>query len=371
MSNALGIVNFPGSNVKVKGMHDFRPIAAFSFLGRYRMVDFPLSNLSNSGIEEIHIHLKNRPRSVIGHVGLGRQYNINPKRGGISILYGENFPESEFYNTDIASFRANLRSINKSHKEYVVIAPSYMLCSIDYEAVIQKHIASEADVTVVYKTVDDAKERFIDCNTLELNKQKGVLKFEKNRGNYKTRNVSLDTYVLTKKLFLELIEEAQKVSTLYWFVDILNEKCNELDVRGYQYRGYLAAITDLTSYYEANMELINPEVAEDLFKEEWPIMTRTNDSAPTKYTKDAKINRAVISNGCLIEGEVENSIIGRGCVIKKGAVIKNAVLCPGTVVGEDVFVDNVVIDKDVRIEKVKTVQGVCGSPAYVRRGDNI
>ena len=148
MCNALGIVNFPGSNVKVKGMHDFRPIAAFSFLGRYRMVDFPLSNLSNSGIEEIHIHLKNRPRSVIGHVGLGRQYNINPKRGGIHILYGEDSPESEFYNTDIASFKANLRTINKSHKEYVVIAPSYMLCSIDYEAVIQKHIANEADVTV-------------------------------------------------------------------------------------------------------------------------------------------------------------------------------------------------------------------------------
>lgn len=371
MCNALGIVNFPGSNVKVKGLQDFRPVAAFSFLGRYRLVDFPLSNMSNSGIEDIHIHLKNRPRSVISHVGLGRQYNINPKRGGVKILYGENFPESEFYNTDVASFRANLRDINKSTKEYVVIAPSYMLCSIDYSEVVDAHVASGADITVVYKTVDDAKERFIDCNTVEINKQKGILGFEKNRGAYKTRNVSLDTYVLSKKLFLELIEDAAKTSALYWFVDIVNDKCAELDVRGFQYKGYLAAITDLTSYYKTNMELIDPAVAEELFKEEWPILTRTNDSAPSMYLKDSKVRRSVVSNGCHIEGEVENTIVGRGCTIKKGAVVKNAVLMPGVVVGEDAYLDNVVVDKDVTITKVKTVQGVCGSPAYVRRGDKI
>ena len=371
MCNALGIVNFPGSNVKVKGLQDFRPVAAFSFLGRYRMVDFPLSNMSNSGIEDIHIHLKNRPRSVISHVGLGRQYNINPKRGGVKILYGENFPESEFYNTDVASFRANLRDMNKSTKDYVVIAPSYMVCSIDYSEVVDAHVASGADITVVYKTVDDAKERFIDCNTVEINKQKGILGFEKNRGAYKTRNVSLDTYVLSKKLFLELIEEAAQTSALYWFVDIVNDKCAELDVRGFQYKGYLAAITDLTSYYKTNMELIDPTVAEELFKEEWPILTRTNDSAPSMYLKDSKVRRSVVSNGCHIEGEVENTIVGRGCTIKKGAVVKNAVLMPGVVVGEDAYLDNVVVDKDVTITKVKTVQGVCGSPAYVRRGDKI
>lgn len=371
MCNALGIVNFPGSNVKVKGMHDYRPIAAFSFLGRYRIVDFPLSNMTNSEIEEIQIYLKNRPRSVFSHVGTGRHYNINPKRGGVSILYGENSPESEFYNTDIASFKANLRTIRKSSKDYVVIAPSYLLYSMNYDTLLKKHVESGADVTVVYKTVDNAKTHFIDCNTLNLNKQKGILSIDKNRGNYKVRNISMDTYVLSKDLFIELIEEAVKLSSLFWFTDILNEKCQELDVRGYQYKGYLAAITDLTSYYEANMELIDPQVAEELFKEEWPIYTRTNDSAPTKYTKDAKVRRAVISNGCLIEGEVENSIIGRGCIVKKGAVVKNSVVCPQTVIGEDVYLNNVVVDKEVNISRVKNVQGINGTPAYVRKGDRI
>lgn len=371
MCNALGIVNFPGSNVKVKGMSDYRPIAAFSFLGRYRMVDFPISNMTNSEIEEIHIYLKNRPRSVFSHVGTGRHYNINSKRGGISILYGENSPESEFYNTDIASFKANIRTIEKSNKDYVIIAPSHMLYSLNYDTVLKAHVESGADVSVVYKAVDNAKTHYLDCNTLLLNKQKGVLSIEKNRGNYKSRNISMDTYVLSKKLFVELIDEALKTSSLFWFTDILNEKCEELDIRGYQYRGYLAAITDLASFYEANMDLLNREVAEDLFKEEWPIYTRTNDSSPTKYTTDAKIRKCIISNGCCIEGEIENSVIGRGCIIKKGAVVKNSVICPNTIVGEGVYLNHVVVDKEVTISKVKNVQGMFEAPAYVRKGDRI
>lgn len=371
MCNALGIVNFPGSNVQIKGMEDYRPVGAFSFLGRYRLIDFPISNMTNSGIEDIHVHLKNRPRSVFNHIGTGRHYNINSKRGGISILYGENKPESEFYNTDIASFKANFRTIQKCNKEYVVIAPSYIICSIDYEAVLKAHQESGADVTIVYKSVDDAKSRYIDCDTVTLNKQKGVLSIEKNRGNAKNQNISLETYVLSKKLFMELIDDALKTSTLYWFRDILNEKCAELDVRGFQYKGYLAAITDLVSYYDANMELISFDVEKELFKEDWPIYTRTSDSAPTRYYEESVIKHSVISNGCDIEGSVENTVVGRGCKIGKGAVVKNAVLLPGCVVGEGVYVDNCVVDKEARITTVKKVQGICGSPAYVRKGDKI
>lgn len=371
MCNALGIVNFPGSHVKVKGMQEYRPLAAFSFLGRYRLIDFPLSNMTNSQIEEIQIYLKNRPRSIYSHVGTGRHYNLNSKRGGLSILYGENQPESEFYNTDIASFKANYKLIEKTSKDYVVIAPSYMIYSMDYDKLLRDHVASGADVTCVYKAVEDAKTRFIDCDVLNLNKQKGVLSFDQNRGKFKTRNISMETYVLSKKLFLELINEALKVSTLYWFRDILSEKCEELDIRGYQYRGYLAAITDLTSYYEANMELLNPDIAEDIFKDDWQIYTRTNDSAPTRYLKDSHIKSSVISNGCEIEGTIRNSVIGRGCIVKKGAQITNAVILPGAYIGEDVILDNVVVDKEVEIVNVKNVKGVCGSPAYVRKGDKI
>lgn len=371
MCNALGILNFPGFNVKVKGMEDYRPVAAFSFLGRFRLIDFPMSNMTNSEIEDIQIYLKNRPRSIFQHVGSGRHYNINSKRGGLSILYGENAPESEFYNTDVASFKACMRQINKSNKEYVVIAPCYMIYSMDFDKLLEEHKKSGADITMAYKAVEDAKSRFLECDALTLNKQKGVLDITRNRGKFKTRNISMETYVMSKKLFIELVDEALKTSSLYWFRDILNDKCDELDIRGYQHRGYLAAITDLTSYYEANMELIQPEVASELFKDEWPIYTRTSDSAPSHYGPNSFVKQSVVSNGCLIKGSVENSVIGRGCTIEKGAVVRNALILPGSYIGEDCVLDNVVVDKEVHVSKVKEVKGTCGSPAYVRKGDNI
>ena len=371
MCNALGIVTFPGANVQVNGLEEYRPVGAFSFLGRYRMLDFPISNMTNSGIEQIQVYLKEKPRSVIEHLGTGRHYNINSKRGGLRILYGENKPESSFDNHDIASFKANLSYIEGANFQYVILAPSYMVYSMDYDKLLNEHIESGADVTVVYKSVDNAKTNFINCDTLNLNKQRGVLSIDKNRGNYKARNISMETYVLSKELFIDLIQKAVKTSSLYWFRDILNDECSELDVRGYSFRGYLAAITDLTAYYEANMELINIDTANQIFMEDWPIYTRTNDSAPTHYTDTSSVMHAVISNGCRIEGTVENSVIGRGCTIKAGAIVKNSVVLPGCYIGEDVILDNVVVDKKARITRMKEVVGICGSPAYVRRGDKI
>lgn len=372
MDRAFGILNSAGNHIWVNGLQDYRPIGAFSFLGRYRAIDFPISNMTNSGIDRIQVYIRRKPRSVVEHLGTGRHYNINSKRGGIEILYGENVSVAEYYNTDVASFKASMRQIIKAPQDYVVIAPTYMVYKMDYEKFLNAHIESGADVTIAYKSVDDASGHYVNCDTLKLNKQKGVESFGKNQGNFKTRQISMETYVMSKKLFIELIDEALKTSSLFWFRDILNQKCEELDIRGYQYRGYLAAITDLTAYYEANMELIDPTVSKDLFNDEdWQIYTRTNDSPPTKYTGTSQIKRSVISNGCTIEGTVENSVVGRGCVVKKGAVVRNAVILPGAIIGEDVEIDNVVVDKEAVVAKVKNVKGVCGSPAYVRKGDRI
>lgn len=371
MCEALGIISFEGANANVAGMQDHRPISAFSFLGRYRVIDFAISNMSNSGINNIHVHVKAKPRSIIEHLGTGRHYNINSKRGKLNIFYGENVAESEFYNHDIASYRDNISYVEDSEMPYVIIAPSYMICAIDYHEVLEKHIESGADISIVYKPVDNAKEAFIDCDTLNLNKQKGVLHIEKNRGNYKTRNISMETYVLKRELFLELVHKAASISSLYWFRDIVEDLCGEFDIRGIAYRGYLACINDFKSYYNANMELIKLENAMWLFKDEWPIYTRTNDSSPTSYTESATVKNSVVSNGCVIEGSIENCVIGRGCTIEKGAVIKNSVILPGCYISEDTYIENVVVDKKVKIKRVKKLVGTGENPAYVRRGDKI
>lgn len=371
MYKAFGIVNSSSKNIRVEGLEDYRPIGAFSFLGRYRVIDFPISNLSNSDIDRIQIYVQEKPRTLVSHIGTGRHYNINSKSGRLQILFSDTAKRNDIYNTDIAAYYENLECIEAMHHEYVVITPDYMVYSADFSTLIEQHIDSGADITLLYHSVDNAKEAYLNCNILNLNKQRGVLSIEPNHGNAKNRNIFMDTYIMKKDLLVDLIKKARATSSAFTLTDIINELHNDLDVRGISHRGFFASITDFQSYYDANMDLINIKTAQTLFDSEWPIYTRTNDSCPTHYYDTAEIRNSVVSNGCQVEGTIENSILGRGCIIHKGAVIKNSVVLAGAEIGEGVHVENQVVDKLAKILHVKEVVSDPTLPGYIKRGDII
>ena len=170
MAKAFGIVSFAGNHVRVDGLRAYRPAGAFCFLGRYRIIDFPISNMSNSGIDQIQVYIRRQPRSLAEHLGSGRHYNINSKRGKLQLLFTENSLGQDFYNTDIAAYAQNMESIEAAHQPYVIIAPSYMIYTQDYNALLNAHIESGADITLLYHTVDNAKDYFLKCNCVNLNK---------------------------------------------------------------------------------------------------------------------------------------------------------------------------------------------------------
>lgn len=369
MANAFGIIASSGTHIKVEGLQEYRPIAAFSFLGRYRVIDFPISNMSNSGIDLIQVYIRRKPRSLVEHLGTGRHYNINSKRGKLQILFSQNRSENDVYNTDIAGYLENIEMIERTHQPYVVIAPSYMVYAENYDTLLQTHIDSGADITLLYHSVDNAKEAFLNCDVLNLNKQKGVESIEKNRGSAKNRNVFMDTYIMKKELFIELIHKAKKMSSMITLPQIVNASCGELDIRGVAHRGYFASITDFKSYYDANMSLIDLKNSQSLFNPDWPIYTRTNDSCPTQYFEGGDVKNSIVSNGCLIEGNIKNSVIGRGCQIKKGATIKNCIVLANTVIDENVHIENQVIDKWAKITKDREIISSADCPGYIRRDD--
>ncbi len=369
MCNAFGIVNASGNHIWVDGLENYRSIGAFSFLGRYRVIDFPISNMSNSGIDRIQVYIKRKPRSLTEHLGTGRHYNINSKRGKLQMLFYENAKKDSIYNTDISAFMENIESIERMNYPYVVIAPSYMVYSQNYATLLQSHVDSGADITLLYHSVDNAKEAYLNCDLLNLNRQKGVLSIEKNRGTAKNRNIFMDTYIMKKELFIELVNKAHNYSSMYTFAQIVSQECEELDIRGIAHRGYFAPITDFVSYWRSNLSLLDYKNALNLFDSEWPIYTRTNNSCPTQYFDTAEVKSSVVSNGCLIEGTVENSIIGRGCIIKKGAVVRNSVVLPGAVIGENVHAENLVIDKRAQLIRAKEVVASVEDPGYIKRED--
>ena len=371
MAKAFGIINTSGNHIWVEGMQDYRPIGAFSFLGRYRIIDFPISNMSNSGIDRIQLFAGSNPRSLIEHVSSGRHYNINSKRGKLQILFTEAHSKNDIYNTDIAAFWTNLDSIQKMHEEYVIIAPSHMVFAMDFHKLLKDHRKSEADITLLYHSVNNANENYLNCDFLTLNRQNGVLSISKNRGNEANRDIFMDTYVMKKELFIDLIHRAKALSSMYTLAQIVTICCEELDVRGHKHEGYFAAITNFKSYYDANLSLIDYDATKDLFDEEWPIYTRTNDSCPTQYYDTADVKQSVVSNGCVIEGTIVNSVIGRGCTIKKGAVVKNSVILPDAYIEEGIHVENHVVGKHSKLIHCKQLVADVETPGYVRRGDTL
>ena len=369
--NALGIINFEGDTAVIDGLGEYRPVPAISFLGRYRIIDVILSNMTNSGINNVQVYCKEKPRNLIEHLGNGQRYNINSKRGKLQVLYGEKMFSSLVYNTDIANFELNMQYIQRDSNPYVLIAPSYFVYSLDFTDVMKKHLDTGADVTLLYTSTNEARTSFLGCDVVKLDSEKRVTSFEKNRGNNKNRLISLEAYLMKKSLFIDLVEKATKTSSLYWLKDILADSVEQLDIRGFQVRGYVACLNSLSEYYRNCMELKHPAVSALLFKPDWPIYTQTNDSCPTRFHDSGTAKDSVIANGCVIEGTVDGSILGRNVRIGEGAVVKNCIILEDAVIGKDVYLENVVVDKYAQVKNIDRLTSYEPTPIYVKRLDRI
>ena len=371
MAKALGIVTTSGNRIHVEGLQAHRPISSFSFVGRYRIIDFPVSNFSNSGIERIMVYADatQNPRSLDEHLGTGRHYNINSKRGKLQMIFCGAAAVNQIYKTDIAGFLENFDLLERAHQEYVVIAPSTMIYAQDYDKLLTTHIESGADITLLFHKVDNAKEKFLNCDVLNLNRQKGVQSIERNLGNTKDKNIFAESYVMKKDLFIELVKEAKSISSTYTLAEIVSAKCAELDVRAVAHKGYFAAVTDLKSYYDANLALTDLELAKDLFKDSWPIYTKTTDACPTKVEASGSVKNSLVSNGCVIEGTVDHCVIGRNVTVKAGAVVKDCLVLAYTTIGEGVHIEGQVVDKWVTIKNTKEIVADPENPGYINRDD--
>ena len=265
---------------------------------------------------------------------------------------------NQIYKTDIAGFLENFDLLERAHQEYVVIAPSTMIYAQDYDKLLTTHIESGADITLLFHKVDNAKEKFLNCDVLNLNRQKGVQSIERNLGNTKDKNIFAESYVMKKDLFIELVKEAKSISSTYTLAEIVSAKCAELDVRAVAHKGYFAAVTDLKSYSFFFNDTATTE-----------IYTKTTDACPTKVEASGSVKNSLVSNGCVIEGSVDHCVIGRNVTIKAGAVVKDCLILAYTTIGEGVHIEGQVVDKWVTIKNTKEIVADPEEPGYINRDD--
>lgn len=366
----LGILNFEPSYVHVEGIEDYRPVSASSVLGRYRVIDFAMSNFANSGIQKINVYIKTQPRTLIEHIR-GTNYNINSKRGKIRLLPSERNGVNEIYNTDLRVMMDNIEFIEDSSAAYVVIAPCHFIYTQDFNKLVEEHIKSKNDITMLYQIVNNADKNFVMCDTLDIDDKNKVRGIGKNLGNKKRQLVSLETYVMSRKLFIDLLYAGLSISSVYSLRDTIVECFKNYKVGAYCHQASAYCISSLMAYYNSTMHIRRENEVKALITDEWPIHTMSNNSCPTLYTESADVKGSIIGNGCRIEGTVINSVIGRNVVVKKGAVIKDSIILPSSLINKNVHLDKCVVDRYAIVTHAKDLHGEDNNPLYIARRDRI
>ena len=244
--------------------------------------------------------------------------------------------------------------------------------SIDYRKYIEKHIESGREISVIYKKVKNAKEEFLNCDSIKV--ENHVVKdFSINTGRAKEANISLETFIFNFKTFVELINHAREISTLFNIRDLVNYVAtnNLYEVNAFSFDGYVAPILSFDDFCKYSMQLLSYEYRKDLFKEDWPIYTTTHNTPPALYGENANVSNSFVSNGSRVKGTVINSILSRDVIVEEGAEVRDCILFSGTKVGKGSKLQYVVADKNVKIKEVRDVKGDKEHFLYISFGANI
>ncbi len=372
-TNVIGII-FPNSyDALVPELVSVRLMASIPFASRYRIIDFVLSSMTHSGIDNISVVVNKNYHSLMDHLGSGREWDLVRKNGGLHIF--PPFAEKEVSGPYVgrAGALANLLDFLKSQKEeYVVMSDTNVVVNFDFNAMLQAHMDSGADITIAYNEQELPKE-LLDYQTSDrifyytFDVEQGrIRKVSINPKTEGVQNTSMNIFVIGRELLIELVSTAYMQGKSFFMRDVIMPQLNKLNVQAYKYTGYVARISGMKSYFEENMKLLDDYNLDGLFSAA-PIYTKIRGDNPTHYKDGAKVQNVMMADGCVIEGEVENSVIFRGVRVGKGAKIKNCILMQDTVVEAGANVEYLITDKNVTITAGKEMKGTDTFPVYIEK----
>lgn len=371
MGNVLGLVFANMHDTTLGDMTKNRTMGSVMFGGRYRLIDFPLSNMVNSGISEVGVITKSNYQSLLDHLGSAREWDLARKKGGLYILPPFGNVESTLYRGRIEALYGAMSFIKHSRAKYVILSDCDVVTNIDYKPIVAAHIESGADITAVAHTGVYSSDDIKTSTVFNVDADKNVTSVLINPDISGTCTTSLNVFVMSMDFLIETVNDAMARGNVSFERNILQEKCRELKIKIYEYDNYFSKLNSPESYFKSNMALLEPENARKLFVPKRSIYTKVSDNAPVKYDLDSKVSNSLIADGCIIEGEVENSVLFRGVKVGKGAKVKNCILMQGTVVGDNAELNYLITDKNVSICENHILTSSPQYPMYVGRGASV
>ncbi|MCL2671016.1 MAG: glucose-1-phosphate adenylyltransferase subunit GlgD [Clostridiales bacterium] len=371
-TNAFGLIYTGDNNPQLKDLTSSRSIAATPFGGRYRCIDFILSNLVNSGISSVGLITQKNYHSLMDHLGSGKEWDLNRKREGLFILPPFLTKGNEgVYRGSVDALRSVLGYVRRCPQKYCILTGSHTIFNIRFNDMLQAHIDTGADITILYNEVPtlDPEAQNNDLRLI-LDADERVQDLELNPYRPKSDKQSCDVFILDKNLLEFLLEEAYARGDYDFYRDILLKKKHSLHMRGYKTSRYVARLDSLMTYFTHSMDLLRADVAHDLFDEN-RVFTKVKDEVPARYGANARVANSILADGCVVEGQVENSLLFRGVRVAKTAVVRNSIIMQGVSVGEGAVLDHVILDKGVTVGNNRMLTGYDSFPIIVRKNQAV
>ncbi len=367
--SAIGVIFSNLHEENVPELVRRRTMASIPYGGRYRIIDFILSNMVNSGITTVGLMTSNNYRSLIDHLGSGKDWDLARKDGGIILLPPFSEKHDKMYTTRLEALSSLTGFLNKRSEKYVVLTDCDYVARVDISDIIEYHESKNADITMVAHYGEVGKKS--DFILIDANEKGRVtdIKLAPHIKNSKV-NVYANIMVINRQFLLNLVEDSVIHGFTSFESDILIKQIDSLKIYRYDFQGYYAGIDSMSAYYKYNMELLKKETRDALFGER-DIYTKVRDSAPSKYGETAVVKNSLISDGCEIEGVVENSILFRGVKVGKGAVVRNSIVMQDNFIGQNTTLDCVITDKNVVISNRKTLCGCAELPYFIQKGTRL
>ena len=346
-----------------------RTLSAARFAGRYRLVDFMLSNMVNSGIYTISMIFNSHYQSLISHIGMGKEWDLARKSGGVTFFPPYLADERQSVNSELdGPLQRALEYVAESWQENIILVDSSVVYNLDYRTAIEAHKKSGADVTAVYTKkgiTPGERENAVVFNIADSGRVTGI---DKPTSLDETLNLALGAYIMPKRTFIQLTVGEKNCGMLRFSRMLLANALDRLNVMAFEYRGYSAHICSIETFFHYNMEMLDIDKRNALFNHKGrQISTNRRDSLPTKYGKRADIKNSIVCDGCQIDGSVIDSVICRNVRIGAGAVVKNCILQDDTTVERNASLDCIITDRLVTVSENRGMTGYRTYPVYIER----
>lgn len=355
MKNVMGIIYTNKDDLSLRELTNQRSVAALPLAGRYRVVDFILSSMVNSGVRNVGVIMQRNYRSLMDHLGSGKEWDLHTRNNGLFLLppFVTQETGGEYLGV-LDALRANFDYLRRSKQRLALLTNSNMVFNMNFEPMIRQHEQTDADITLLYTKVrrdmelSSAGKHTHAFLNVEKDGRISDMEVNPNAANYDT--MYMNVLLIKRTLLMHLVDGA----AAHGEHDINREliqpaiKSGSLKVYGYEFEGYYRRIETIKSYFRCNMDLLDYNVRQELFKKS-PVFTKTRDDVPAVYREGNSVKNSLVADGCVIEGNVENCVLFRGVHIGRNASVKNAIIMQDSEIEDSVELENVILDKNVTV----------------------